>query len=420
MDWLSVGLLVTYLVLLIMLSAFFSGSEIGMMSLNRYRLRHLVQQKKPGAARVQELITKPERLLGVILIGNTFANILASAVATILAVRLWGEVGVAIATIALTLIILIFAEIMPKTTAAIYPQKVAFIVAWPLNMLLYLLSPLVWLANTVASGILRLFGINLRRRRADQLSQEELRTLLRETGALISAEYKSMLLSVLDLERVTVEDIMIPRNEIVGIDLSEPWDDILTQLETSQHTRLPIYQRDIDQVEGFIHLRDVLKLMTEQTLTKESLLEVAEACYFIPEATPLHVQLVQFQQHKQRSCLVVDEYGDIQGLVTLEDILEEIVGEFTTNITNVHRDIVPQVGGSVVVDGGITLRELNRQMRWRLPQTGPKTLSGLVIDSLEFIPPVGTCLRIAGYVIEVKQVKGNMVKTVEVTPPEAL
>ncbi len=335
-----------------------------------------------------------------------------------IAVRWLGDIGVAVATVGLTLAVLIFAEITPKTVAAVYPQTVAFAVAWPLRILLFILWPLVWLANSIARVLLQMLGVRLRRTRSDHLNREELRTLLNEPGALISPQYKSMLVSVLDLEKVTVEEIMIPRNEIVGIDLSEDWDDILAQLETSQYTRLPIYHRIIDQVEGFVHLRDVMKLMTDQALTKESLRELAEGCYFIPEGTPLHVQLLQFRQHKQRSCLVVDEYGDIQGLVTLEDILEEIVGEFTTSLTSTHRDIVPQADGSVVVDGGITLRELNRQLRWNLPQTGPKTLSGLVIDYLEFIPPVGTCIRLHSYIIEVKQIKDNMVKTVAVTPPD--
>lgn len=414
MEQLSVSTLLIILVVLIVCSAFFSGSEIGMMSLNRYRLRHLVRQKHKGAIRVNRLLSRIDRLLGVILIGNTFANILASAVATILAVRLWGNLGVAIATIGLTLIVLIFAEIAPKTVAAMYSQRIAFLVAIPLAILLKLLYPLVWFANMLASGFLRLCGIDTKQQHTEHLSGEELRTVVRESGVLIPQEHKEMLTSILDLEKVTVEDIMVPRSEIIGIDLNEPWEDILQQLENSQHTRLPLYNDDINQVQGIVHLRDVLGLIVDEDLSKETLIEAAHGSYFVPEATPLHTQLLNFQSAKCRSGLVVDEYGDVLGLVTLEDILEEIVGEFTTDAAAISKDINIQGDGSVIVDGSTTIREVNRVMKWQLPTNGPRTINGLVIEYLEDIPTSGTSLMITKHAFEILLVKDNRVKTVSI------
>lgn len=414
MDFLSWPVLVIALLALIMISGFFSGSEIGMMALNRYRLRHLVKKQNKRAIRVNRLIQHPDKLLGVILIGNTFANILASALATILAVKLFGDIGVAIATILLTLIILIFAEMAPKTLSALYPERIAFVVAWPLSILQYLMSPLVWLTNFAAKQFLRLCGVNLKKMDSEHLSGDELRTVVLESGNLIPERHKQMLLGILDLEKVTIDDIMVPRNEIVGIDLNESLSEIIKQINHSQHTRLPLYTENINDVHGMIHLRSTLRLLESDDLTKEALLDLAEAIYFIPEAIPLYQQLIYFQKAKCRSALVVDEYGDVQGLVTLEDILEEVVGEFTTDMASVSKDIMQQTDGSVVVDGSTTIRELNRAMKWKLPSKGPKTLNGIIVEYLEFIPPAGTCLKINNYVIEILQVKDNAIKTVRI------
>ncbi|KTD23347.1 HlyC/CorC family transporter [Legionella londiniensis] len=400
------------LIFLLLLSAFFSASEIGMMSLNRYRLRHLVKKNHRQAARVNQLLSHPERLLSVILIGNTLANIIASIVAAMIGQRLYGDAGVAVAAALLTLVILVFSEMTPKTFAALYPQQVAFACSLPLMVLQIILAPLVNLISWIANGILRLFGISKSTVQKEALSNEELRSVVHEAGGLMPLEHRSMLISLLDLEQAKVEDIMIPKAEIVGIDLEQPWNELLEQLETFQHTRLPLYRNTIDNIVGMVHLRNVLNLLLEERLTPESLLEIADSPYFIPEATPLNVQILNFRKMKRRSCFVVDEYGDLQGLVTMEDILEEVVGEFTTDIAALSKDITPQNDGSVIIDASITLRNLNRILNWQLPKLGPRTLSGLIIEYLGYIPPADCCLQIENYQIEILKVSENMIKSV--------
>lgn len=398
--------------LLILISAFFAGSEIGMMSLNRYRLRHLVKKKHPQAIRANQLLAHPERLLSIILIGSTLANIIASMVATFIGQKLYGNAGVAIAEVILTLVILILAEMLPKTLAALFPQQVAFACAGPLMILQWLLSPVVKLTSQVTHGLIRLMGISIDKTQKEALSHEELRTVVHEAGSLMPVEHKSMLISLLDLEQATVEDIMIPKSDIIGVDIEEPWPKILEQLETMQHTRIPLYRRSIDQLEGMVHLRQVLNLVLEEQLTLDKLLSIIEAPYYILEATPLNVQLLSFQKMKRRSCFVVDEYGDLQGLVTMEDILEEIVGEFTTDIADLSQDIIPQEDGSVIVDASTTLRHLNRLLSWSLPSLGPRTLSGLIIEYLGYIPPANCCLKIDNYHVEILKVGDHTIRTV--------
>ncbi|KTD62523.1 HlyC/CorC family transporter [Legionella spiritensis] len=409
---LSLTTLFILLGFLVLLSAFFSGSEIGMMSLNRYRLRHLVRTRHKQAIRVNLLLSRPDRLLGVILVGNTLANIVASTIATLIGQRLYGDAGVALATLLLTFVILVFAELAPKTLAALHPQQVAFITSLPLWILQTILAPLikalVWIANT----LLRLCGVPIGKVQKEALSSEELRSVVHETGGLLGSEHKSMLISLLDLEQATVEDIMIPKSEIIGIDINQPWHELLDQLETAQHTRLPLYQDTIDHLIGMIHVRDILNLLIEERFDKDSLLKAADEPYFIPEATPLNTQILNFQKMKKRSCFVVDEYGDLLGLATMEDILEEVVGEFTTDITALYKDIVEQKDGSVIVDASITLRHLKRMLGWQLPQLGPRTLSGLIIEHLGYIPPPDCCLLIDNYQIEVLKVGDNIIKTV--------
>ncbi len=403
------------LVFLILLSGFFSSSETGMMSINRYRVRHLARIKKYRAARrVLRLLERPDRLLGVILIGNTFANVVASAVATILAVHWFGDFGVVIATIILTMVILIFSEMAPKTLAAIYPQKIAFFVSFPLSIMLAIIYPLVWAATFVANNLLRCFGVKVRSLQTDELSKEELRTVVNEATNKLPIKHQSMLLGILDLDKATVEDIMVPRNEIVGIDLSDSWDAIMDKLLFSQHTRLPVYRDDINQVEGVVHARKLLNLMSHDKLNLESLEEIKDDVYFIPESTPLTTQLINFQRAERRTGLVVDEYGDVLGLVTLDDILEEIVGEFTTDFAKTNQEIHEQANGSYLVDGSINIRKLNRALNLTLPTEGPKTLSGLIIEYLEFIPRQGTGLRLSGYPMEIIQVKDNTIKTAKI------
>lgn len=405
------------LVFLILISAFFAISEIGMMSLNQYRLRYLVRKKDRRAQRAAKLLEKPEKLLAVVLIGNTCSNIIASAIATLMGAQLGGEMGVAIATGVLTLIVLLFAEMAPKTVAALYPQPIALACSWLLTALLMLFSPIVWFLNKVVHICLKPLGIDTHSETKEHLSMEELRSVVHETSNLIPSQHRRMLLSILDLEKVTVDDIMVQCNDVVGIDMAVSWDEIMEQLETTRHTRLPVYEENMHKVIGMIHMRNLLNGLLEKSLDKESVMALIEPCYFVPRGTGLHQQLLNFQQAKKRTALVVDEYGDIQGLVTLEDILEEIVGEFTTDMAAMQREVYPQKDGSFLVDGSAMVRDLNKSMNWKLPLVGPRTLSGLIIEYLGFIPPPQTCLKINHYVIEIIQVKDNMIKTVKILVP---
>lgn len=409
--------LLILLIFLIFLSGFFSTAETGYMSINRYRLRHLARKGNKAAQRVSQLLERPDRLLGVVLIGNTFANIFASSVTTLLAIHYFGSIGVAIATFVLTLVVLIFAEITPKIFAALYPEKIAFSTSIPLKYLLKVLYPLVFLASEIANGLLRLFRVHrVAGHKIDTLSQEELRTIVNEAVSKSSTRYHEMLLGILDLGKATVEDIMVPRNEIIGLDIEKDWNTILAELKTCQHTRLPIYHHNIDNVLGILHLRKVVNLFAENKPDKQGLIKTADAVYFIPEGTPLNKQLVNFQQLKARIGLVVDEYGDILGLVTLEDILEEIVGQFTTDLVTTTEEVISQKDGSFIVEGSANVRELNRNLEWELPTDGPKTLNGIITEYLETIPKAGICLRIAGYPIEILNVEGNTVKTALIKP----
>lgn len=416
MQDVSLWILFAALVALIAMSAFFSGSETGMMALNRYRLRHLKEQGHRGAMRAAKLLDRPDRLIGLILLGNNFVNIVASSLATIIALRLWGETGIAIAAAILTIVILIFAEVAPKTVAAMKPERIAFPASLLLLPLLRVLYPAVSAINWVANGLLRGLGIASESGEGDRLSPEELRTVVNEAGARVSKRHRQMLIGILDLENATVEDIMIPRAEINGIDLEDSEREILEQLIHSQHTRVPVYNGDIDAIEGVLHLRKVLPAARRGELSKEALLSACDEAYYVPLGNELSVQLFDFQRHSERFALVVDEYGDLQGMVTLEDILEEIVGEFTTDPADHSTDIHPQDDGSYLIDGSANIRELNRQLSWELPTDGPKTLNGVVLEFLEAIPEPGTSLLVAGYPVEIVQTAGNAVKTARINP----
>jgi Mg2+/Co2+ transporter CorB len=406
------GILFATLAILFLLSAFFSGSETALIALNRYRLRHLARGGHPGARRAQGLLEKPDRLIGLILLGNNFINILITQLATYMGYRIYGDLGIAIATGALTLLLLIFAEVAPKTLAALHSERIAFPAAYIYVPLLKLAYPLVWTVNLIANALLRLLGVSTGGTPDQALSREELRTVVTEAGSLIPRRHQSMLVSILDLEQATVEDIMIPRNEIVGIDLDEDWDEIMDELSNSIYTRLPVYRGGIDTVLGIVHLRKILPPLLKGELTREGLEAAIREAYFIPEGTNLNRLLLNFQREKRRIGLVVDEYGDIQGLVTLEDLLEEIVGEFTTDPGSYSRDIQPQSDGSFVVDGSAHIREINRALDWNLPTDGPRTINGLILEYMEFIPEPGTSLMINGYPMEIIQTKNNQVKMV--------
>jgi len=409
---LPLSVLFTALGILIFLSAFFSGSETALMALNRYRLQHLVKKRHPAALRAQKLLERPDRLIGLILLGNNFVNILASSLATVIALRLYGEAGIAAAAGILTLVILIFAEVAPKTLAATHPEKVAFTAVWILLPLLRLLYPLVWLVNLITNLFLRLLGIRLRQSPGNVLSAEELRTVVAEAGARLPERYHNMLLTILDLESATVEDVMIPRQEICGIDLDDPIDTIAEQIRSSRHTRLPVFKKSIDNVIGLLHIRKLLPKIPLETFDKETLRRNLDDIYFVPENTPLHQLLVDFRKHHKRFALVVDEYGDVIGLVTLTDIIQELVGELTEDAALVQK----QHDGSYVVDAGISIRELNRVTGWDLPTDGPKTLNGLIMEHLETIPSPGTSLRLDGFQIEILEMEGNVVGKVRIYP----
>lgn len=404
------------LFLLILLSAFFSAAETALMSINRYRLKHKARMKKRFAMQIIQLLKRPDRLLGTILIGSTVSNISASALATLLTVHFLGEAGVLIITVVLTLVILIFSEVAPKTLAALYPDKIAKMVAWPISFLLKVFYPLVWLVNTVANGFLRLLRVQFSSHIVEPLSREELRSVVYEATGKVPHQYQSMLLGILDLNKVTVDDVMIPRHEIAGVDLDDEWERVYHAIAHSKYEWLPIYRENINQVLGMLHIRELMNVALTSGLNQQALMKILHEPYFIPEGTLLNIQLQNFQQYNQRIALVVDEYGEIQGLLTLKDILEEIVGEFTSSVAIANKFILLQPDGSYLIDGAVTVRELNRITHWRFPLRGPRTLSGLIIEYLESIPKVGTCLKIADYPIEIVDVKENRIKTARIFP----
>ncbi|SHM12871.1 HlyC/CorC family transporter [Vreelandella subglaciescola] len=416
-DDFPVGLLFGLLALLILLSAFFSSSETGMMSINRYRLSHQASAGDSRAQRVMRLLARPDRLIGMILIGNNFINNLAASIATIIAIHFFGDVsGPAISTALLTIAILIFSEVTPKTYAAIRPERIAYPASYILEPLLKLLYPLVWLVNMISNGLLRLAGVKSVDGGGDSLTRDELRTVVHEAGTLIPYRHQAMLLSILDLENVTVNDIMVPRHEVIGIDLDHSLEDILTQIRTSQHTRLPVYKGDINNIIGMLHLRNAARFLSRPEVTKAAIVEEAREPYFIPESTPLHTQLLNFQQQKRRIGIVVDEYGDVEGLATLEDILEEIVGEFTTDVSEA-REIYPQDDGSHVIEGTANIREVNKALGWKLPTDGPKTLNGLILEHLESFPQGPVCLQMGSTRMEILDIRDNLITSARCWQP---
>lgn len=419
MDDVPISALVGALVFLLLLSAFFSGSETALMTLNRYRLRHLAEDGHLGAKRAERLLSQPDRLIGLILLGNNFVNILASSLVTLIAIRLGGEGAIPIAAGVMTLIVLIFAEVAPKTLAALHPEKLAFPAAWIYTPLLKVLFPIVWVVNLFANAVLKVLRIYPEDAGGETLSREELRTVVGEAGAMMPKRHQAMLLSILDLEQVRVDDIMVPRTEIDGINFESPIADILEQLEQLPYTRVLVYRGSIDNVMGFLHSRKILQATLDADgLTHEEIESLIREPHFIPKGTPLNRQLLNFQRNKRRSGLVVDEYGDVLGLVTMADILEEIVGEFATDPSDSIADVQPQEDGSFLVAGGASLRDLVRTLHWDLPTDGPKTLSGLIVEHLQSLPEAGTSLMIAGYPIDIVQAQDNRVKTARIRPLE--
>ena len=412
MNEIPLSILFGVLALLLLLSAFFSGSETALLTLNRYRLQHLVKQKHRGAIKAQQLLKRPDRLLGLILLGNNFVNILASAIVTLIAIRLYGDEAIAPATAILTAIVLIFSEVTPKTLAALKPEMLALISVWIYAPLLKVFYPLVWIVNSISNLLLRIVGVNPKKFKKDRLDKNELKSIVSDTDNLLPARYQNMLLSILDLESASVEDIMTHRKEIVGIDLEDSIEDIIEQLRESPHTRLPVYKKNIDRVIGFIHIRSVLSRITHSDFDKQAITDSLSKPFFIPASTSIHKQMQIFKTEKLRIGLVVDEYGDVQGLVTLDDLLQEIVGELIAE----EPDIKVQKDGGYLVDASVTVRELNRITHWDLPTEGPKTLNGLIIEYMETIPEPGTSIKLHGHIVEIIQRDENTVKMVRFHP----
>ena len=406
------------LVVLIALSAFFSSTETALMSINRYRLRHRAREGSTGARAAERLLAQPDRLIGMILVCNNFVNSAAAAIVTVISLSVGGEASAAIGVGIFTVVLIIFGEVAPKTFGALYPERLALPAALVYQVLLRILYPIVWATNLLANGVLRLLGISREKASTTSLSREELRTVVAEASTVIPHRHQRMLMSILDLERINVEDIMVPRNEIAGLDVSDDWDDILDQLRDSRHTRIPVYDGSVDELIGILHMKKVARLLARGELDREQLVALARSRepYYVPEGTSLNTQLLNFQRQRRRVAFVVDEYGDVQGLVTLEDLLEEIVGEFTSDTSSLHKDVHREKGGTFIVNASASVRTLNRKMGWTLPISGPRTLNGLVIEYLETIPDPGTSLRVADYSIDILQTGDNAVKTVRLKP----
>ncbi|WGE33350.1 HlyC/CorC family transporter [Actinobacillus genomosp. 1] len=417
MDSIPLSTLFITLAILLFLSAFFSSSETGLMSLNRYKMRHLAENGHKGAKLAEKLLNKTDVLLSLILICNNLVNIAASAIATMIGMRLAGDAGVAIATGALTFVMLVFSEILPKTIAAIYPEKIGFFASYILTPLKKLLMPLVFFMNLIINGLMKL--LRVKKDENTGLSAEELRGVVLEAGKFIPTEHQEMLISILDMEKVTVEDIMVPRNDIGSIDIDDDWKSIMRQLNHAAHARVVLYKGNMDKnIIGMLRVREAFRLLLEKDEpSKETLIRAVDEVYFIPEGTPLTTQLMNFKSNKERIGLVVDEYGDIKGLVTLEDILEEIVGEFTTSTTpTIEEEVKQQSDGSVIIDGSANLRDLNKLFDWNLPVDEARTFNGLILEHLEKIPDEDTQFNLYNLKITILEVSDNMVKQAKVEP----
>jgi len=413
LNELSLSMLLGMLAFLLVLSAFFSGSETAILTLNRYRLKHLVKQKHRGAIKVHELLKKPERLMGLILLGNSVVNILAAAIATLIAIRLGGDQTLIFGTVILIFGILVFAEVTPKMLGSLRPETLAFISAWIYVPLLKIFYPAVWLINGISKTLLWLLGVRTPLVKNDTLSKEELRSIVSDSEYLLPTRYQNMLLSILDLESAKVEDIMTYRKDIVGIDLEDSIENIIEQLQNSRYTRLPVYKKTIDRVIGFLHIRTMLSRMNQPDFDKHAITDNLINLFFIPAGTSIHKQMQIFKAEKLRIGLVVDEYGDVQGLVTLDDLLQEILGELIEEVSEIKK----QADGSYIVDASISVRELNRFTHWELPTEGPKTLNGLITEYMETIPAPGTSIKLHGHILEIMQRNENTVKLVRFYGP---
>ena len=411
MNEIPLWILLASIAFLVLMSAFFSGSETSMMAINRYRLKHLVKEKNKSAKRVSRLLEKTDRLLGVILIGNNFTHTLSTALATVVAIRIWSDNAVLAVTVFMTIIMIIFAEVMPKTIAALKPESIAFPSSYLLKPLSKILSPLITLVSFISNNVTKLMGIDLDNANKDELKPEELRTLLQTSG--VPKRQEEMLMGIFDMDNLSVNDVMIPKNEIVGIDLNDEIKDIVKQLQEIDFTYVPCYEDTIDNIQGFLSLNKKAEFLGSETKSIRSLKDELREPLFVPENTPLYKQLANFQSSGRRVGLIVDEYGDIEGIITLRSILEIIVGEITSESIE-RMDIMPQADGSYLVDGSMMIREVNRRLEWELPTEGPKTLSGLILEEIQTIPDTNVGLSIENYRIETVLIKDNVIKLAKV------
>ena len=411
MNEIPLWILLASIAFLVLMSAFFSGSETSMMAINRYRLKHLVKEKNKSAKRVSRLLEKTDRLLGVILIGNNFTHTLSTALATVVAIRIWSDNAVLAVTVFMTIIMIIFAEVMPKTIAALKPESIAFPSSYLLKPLSKILSPLITLVSFVSNNVTKLIGIDLDNANKDELKPEELRTLLQTSG--VPKRQEEMLMGIFDMDNPSVNDVMIPKNEIIGIDLNDEIEDIVKQLQEIDFTYVPCYEDTIDNIQGFLSLNKKAEFLGSEIKSIRNLKDELREPLFVPENTPLYKQLANFQSSGRRVGLIVDEYGDIEGIITLRSILEIIVGEITTESIE-KMDIMPQADGSYLVDGSMMIREVNRRLKWELPTEGPKTLSGLILEEIQTIPDTNVGLSIENYRIETVLIKDNVIKLAKV------
>lgn len=417
-DDLSGSTLIALLVLLLLISAFFSGSETALLTLNRYRLRHKARQGHLGARLAERLLARPDHLISLILIGSNIANTLATALVTMAALRIGGPGGVAIASVGMAFVIMVFTDVMPKTLGALRSETLGLPAAIIYFVLLKVTLPVVWCISAISNALLRLFGVRPDQSSLHHLTLEELRTLVTEAGTKLPRRRQRMLMSILELEEMTVDEIMIPDNELVGIDLDNEWNEIATTITTSRHSRLPVFQGSIENLLGILYIRKLVMTGTG-ALDKAVIESTMDEPFFVPEGTSLHGLLGQFQRSGQRTAFVVDEYGDIQGLVTIEDLLEEILGEFSGNSTETPDEIRREdKSDSWLVDASINVRALNRRMRWHLPTDGPTTLNGLILEQLETFPGCGTVLKLNGYPVEITETGDNVIRMVRIRPPQ--
>lgn len=402
------------MLVLVILSALFSASETSLMSLNRYRLGHLVREGRRGARLTAALLSKTDRLLGTILLGNNVVNTLLTGLVTALAIRYFGNNDTVIlaATTMVAIVVIVFCEILPKVIGASNPERLALPLAFILRPLMTLFSPALWLVNQVTGRILRALGIDPSRKQSDHMSLEEMRTIVLESGHFIPAKHRSILLNLFDLERITVDDVMIPRSRIEGLDVTAGEQAVRERLVSCYHNKLPVFEGEVNRVIGVLHVRRALSLLQRETFDADDIRELLSDPYFIPSGTPVFTQLQFFQENRQRVGLVVDEYGEVQGLVTLEDIIEEVIGEFTTTVPGgADASLKWDEQGTAIVEGGVSLRELNRRLGTGFDLNGPRTLNGLVLEALQELPQAATSLRMGGVIIEILHVEDRLVRS---------